>query len=104
MALGRRTLAARAPRTESDPPRDVALAQRSRCRQATARRGAPVRYPRRRGSRWRPPAARLPGRGGDAMSDAILALRAAIHARLEGDAALTALVGPGRIHDEAPRA
>lgn len=38
------------------------------------------------------------------MSDAILALRAAIQARLEGDAALTALVGPGRIHDEAPRA
>ncbi|MGO4402948.1 DUF3168 domain-containing protein [Bosea sp. RAF48] len=38
------------------------------------------------------------------MSDAVLALRAAIQARLTADAALTALIGPGRIHDEAPRA
>jgi len=38
------------------------------------------------------------------MSDAILSLRAAIQARLEADAALNALIGPGRIHDEAPRA
>ena len=38
------------------------------------------------------------------MSDAILSLRAAIQARLTNDAALTALIGPGRIHDEAPRA
>ncbi len=38
------------------------------------------------------------------MSDAILALRAAVQARLTADAALTALIGPGRIHDEAPRA
>ena len=38
------------------------------------------------------------------MSDAILALRAAIQARLMDDAALTALIGPDRIHDEAPRA
>lgn len=38
------------------------------------------------------------------MSDAIPALRAAIQARLESDAGLTALIGPGRIHDEAPRA
>ena len=38
------------------------------------------------------------------MSDAILALRAAIQARLEGDPALTALIGPGRVHDETPRA
>lgn len=38
------------------------------------------------------------------MSGAILALRAAIQARLTADAALTALIGPGRIHDEAPRA
>ena len=38
------------------------------------------------------------------MSDAILALRAAIQTRLEGDGALVALIGPGRIHDEAPRA
>ena len=38
------------------------------------------------------------------MSDAILALRAAIQARLQSDAGLTALIGAGRIHDEAPRA
>ncbi|PTM38735.1 DUF3168 domain-containing protein [Bosea sp. 124] len=38
------------------------------------------------------------------MSDAILALRSAIQARLQADSALTALIGPGRIHDEAPRA
>ncbi|HEV7259718.1 MAG TPA: DUF3168 domain-containing protein [Bosea sp. (in: a-proteobacteria)] len=38
------------------------------------------------------------------MSDAVLSLRAAIQMRLEADAALSALIGPGRIHDEAPRA
>lgn len=38
------------------------------------------------------------------MSDAILALRETIQARLSADPALTALIGPGRIHDEAPRA
>lgn len=38
------------------------------------------------------------------MSDAILSLRAAIQVRLESDAGLTALIGAGRIHDEAPRA
>ncbi|KPF65507.1 hypothetical protein IP69_17575 [Bosea sp. AAP35] len=38
------------------------------------------------------------------MSDAILSVRAAIQARLEADADLAALIGPGRIHDEAPRA
>lgn len=38
------------------------------------------------------------------MSDAILSLRAAIQARLEADADLVALIGPGGIHDEAPRA
>ncbi|MFJ5370538.1 DUF3168 domain-containing protein [Bosea sp. CER48] len=38
------------------------------------------------------------------MSDPILALRAAVQARLEADGALAALIGPGRIHDEAPRA
>ena len=38
------------------------------------------------------------------MSDAILSLRAAIQARLEADADLGALIGIGRIHDEAPRA
>lgn len=38
------------------------------------------------------------------MSDAILSLRAAIQARLEADAELAALIGAGRIHDEAPRA
>lgn len=38
------------------------------------------------------------------MSGAILALRAAVQAQLEGDDALAALIGPGRIHDEAPRA
>lgn len=38
------------------------------------------------------------------MSDAILSLRAALQARLEADADLAALIGPGRIHDEAPRA
>lgn len=38
------------------------------------------------------------------MSDAAFALQAAIHARLSGDAALTALLGAGRIHDGPPRA
>lgn len=38
------------------------------------------------------------------MSDAILALRGAIQQRLAADAALSALIGSGRIHDEAPRA
>lgn len=38
------------------------------------------------------------------MSEAILALRAAIQARLEADVALTALIGADRIFDEAPRA
>jgi hypothetical protein len=38
------------------------------------------------------------------MSDAILALRAALQTRLAADAPLTALIGPGRVHDEAPRA
>jgi len=38
------------------------------------------------------------------VSDAILALRAAIQARLTADAPLTALIGAGRIYDEAPRA
>lgn len=38
------------------------------------------------------------------MSASVLALRAAIQSRLQEDAALTALIGPGRIHDEAPRA
>ena len=38
------------------------------------------------------------------MSDAILALRAAVQARLATDAALTALIGPNRVFDEAPRA
>jgi hypothetical protein len=38
------------------------------------------------------------------MSDPILALRGAIQTRLAADAGLTALIGAGRIHDEAPRA
>lgn len=38
------------------------------------------------------------------MSDAVLALRAAIQARLAADAPLTALIGPDRVFDEAPRA
>ena len=38
------------------------------------------------------------------MSDAILALRAAVQARLTADARLAALIGAGRIYDEAPRA
>lgn len=38
------------------------------------------------------------------MSDAILALRQAIHAHLSDDAELTALIGIGRVHDEPPRA
>lgn len=38
------------------------------------------------------------------MSDAILALRAAIQTRLTADGPLTALIGAGRIYDEAPRA
>ncbi len=37
------------------------------------------------------------------MSDPILAVRAAIQTRLESDPGLTALIGPARIHDEAPR-
>jgi len=38
------------------------------------------------------------------VSDAILALRAAIQTRLTADGPLTALIGAGRIYDEAPRA
>lgn len=38
------------------------------------------------------------------MSDAILALRGAIQMHLAEDAALAVLIGPGRVHDEAPRA
>lgn len=38
------------------------------------------------------------------MSDAILALRAAVQGRLVADSGLTTLIGPGRIFDEAPRA
>lgn len=38
------------------------------------------------------------------MSDPAFALQAAIVARLSADAALTALVGEGRIHDGPPRA
>lgn len=38
------------------------------------------------------------------MTDPILALRVAIHARLSGDAALITLLGGAHIYDEAPRA
>jgi hypothetical protein len=38
------------------------------------------------------------------VSDAILPLRSAVQAHLAAHAALTALIGAGRIHDEAPRA
>lgn len=38
------------------------------------------------------------------MSDAILALRKAVHALLSADAGLTTLLGGARIHDEPPRA
>lgn len=38
------------------------------------------------------------------MSSAIAALRAAIQAHLQADSGLIDLLGPGRIHDEAPRA
>jgi hypothetical protein len=38
------------------------------------------------------------------MSDAILPLRRALQAHLAADAALTTLIGAGRIHDEPPRA
>ena len=38
------------------------------------------------------------------MSDATLALRAAIQAYLAGHAGLTAALGPDRVFDEAPRA
>lgn len=38
------------------------------------------------------------------MSDAILALRAAVQAHLLADPPLTALIGPDRVFDEAPRA
>lgn len=38
------------------------------------------------------------------MSNAILALRAAIQSHLSSHAGLTALIGAGHIHDEAPRA
>lgn len=37
------------------------------------------------------------------MTGAILSLRAAVQARLGADAALTALIGAGRIFDEPPR-
>ena len=38
------------------------------------------------------------------MSDAILALRAAVQMHLTADADLTELMGPDRVFDEAPRA
>lgn len=38
------------------------------------------------------------------MSDAILALRAAVQAHLSANAALTALIGSDRVFDEPPRA
>lgn len=38
------------------------------------------------------------------MSDAVLALRAAVQARLASDGPLTGLIGAERIFDEAPRA
>ena len=38
------------------------------------------------------------------MSQAILSLRAAVHAVLTGDATLLALLGGPRLHDEPPRA
>jgi hypothetical protein len=38
------------------------------------------------------------------MSDAILALRAAVQSRLAADTTLSALIGADRIFDEAPRA
>ena len=38
------------------------------------------------------------------MSDAILALRAAVQGRLVADSGLTTLIGSDRIFDEAPRA
>lgn len=38
------------------------------------------------------------------MSAAILALRSAVQAHLAGHTGLTALIGSGRIYDEAPRA
>jgi hypothetical protein len=38
------------------------------------------------------------------VSDPILALRAAVQARLAADAALAAMIGPDRVFDEAPRA
>lgn len=37
------------------------------------------------------------------MSLAALALKSAVHARLAGDAALTALTGPGRVLDRPPQ-
>lgn len=38
------------------------------------------------------------------MSDAILPLRRALQAHLVADTALAAMIGPGRIHEEPPRA
>lgn len=38
------------------------------------------------------------------MSDAALALREAVHARLTSDAELSGLLGGARLHDEPPRA
>jgi hypothetical protein len=40
----------------------------------------------------------------DAIADAVLSLRRAVHGHLAADAALTALIGTARIHDEPPRA
>lgn len=40
----------------------------------------------------------------DVAPSPVLALRAAVHAALAGDAALTGLLGGPRIHDAAPRA
>lgn len=40
----------------------------------------------------------------DAINDAVLALRRAVHAALSADTTLSGLIGAGRIFDEPPRA
>ncbi|MBA4270137.1 MAG: hypothetical protein C0447_12055 [Methylobacterium sp.] len=99
----RRALAPGAARAGRDTPRHPALARRCRCRPAPARRRPPLRHPRGGRPRRRPAPAGLSGAGDRTVSDSILAVRAAIQARLESDPGLTALIGPARIHDEAPR-
>jgi len=104
-AEGRRARPRRPPRAGGHASRHHALPRRRHRGEAAYARPAPIRDPRCRRSRRRAPPPRLPRRGDLGMSGPILALRAAILARLSADAELAALMGGAlRLHDEPPRA